>query len=192
MLPLALLAGLSAQASDAVPYGVPDGTRTFSYEQRDLLTWINAIRVEPTAWDDFLYWASYESCSSSSFSAAELAPKTPLSHDIALEIEAGTSGSGGSGDGYERLSSPLYDTGFSTTFNGWACDPIARSLILDGAYEEAGTAFSNPSFTILLAESDGLDTKSPVVNASQMIDFSRANGNPWYFVAPVEESSGGC
>jgi hypothetical protein len=192
MLPIALLTGLSAQAADALPYGVPDGTSTFSYEQRDLLTWINAIRVEPTAWDDFLYWASYQSCSSSSFSTAELEPKAPLSHDVALEIEAGTSGSGGSGDGYQRLSTALYDTGFSTTFNGWACDPIARSLILDGAYAEAGTSYSNASFTVLLAESDGLDTKSPVVNASQMIDFSRANGNPWYFVAPVEASSGGC
>ena len=192
MVPIALLAGLSAQASDALPYGVPDGTRTFSYEQRDLLTWINAIRVEPTAWDDFLFWASYDSCSSSSFSAEELAPKPPLSHDVALAIEAGIPGSGGSGDGYQRLSSTLYDTGFSTTFNGWVCDPIARSLILDGANEEAGTSYSDPAFTLLLAESDGFDTTSPVVNASQMIDFSRANGNPWYFVAPVKASSGGC
>jgi len=192
MLPFVVLAGLSAQASDALPYGVPDGTRTFSYEQRDLLTWINAIRVEPTAWDDFLYWASYDSCSSTSFTAAELAPKPPLSHDIALAIEAGISGSGGSGDGFERLSTSLYDTGFSTTFNGWACDPIARSLILDGEYQEAGTSYDNASFTVLLADSDGFDTKSPVVNASQMVDFSRADGNPWYFVAPVKESTGGC
>jgi len=192
MLSLVVLTGLSAQASDALPYGVPDGTSTFSYEQRDLLTWINAIRVEPTAWDDFLYWASYDSCSSTSFSAAELAPKPPLSHDIALEIAAGTSGSGGSGDGFERLSTSLYDTGFSTTFNGWACDPIARSLILDGEYQEAGTSYANASFTVLLADSNGFDTKSPVVNASQMIDFSRADGNPWYFVAPVKESTGGC
>ena len=101
-------------------------------------------------------------------------------------------GSGGSGDGYERLSTALYDTGFSTTFNGWACDPIARSVILDGAYDEAGTSFSNASYTVLLAESDGFDSTSPVLNASQLIDFSRANGNPWYFVAPVEASSGGC
>jgi hypothetical protein len=192
MLSFVVLAGLSAQASDSLPYGVPDGTRTFTYEQRDLLTWINAIRVEPTAWDDFLYWASYESCSSSTFSAAELAPKAPLSHDVALAIAAATSGSGGSGQGYERLSTALYDTGFSTTFNGWACDPIARSLILDGAFEEAGTSFSNASYTVLLAESDGLDSRSPVVNASQMVDFSRADGNPWYFVAPVKESTGGC
>ena len=192
MLPVALLAGLSAQASDALPYGVPDGTRTFSYEQRDLLTWINAIRVEPTAWDDFLFWAASGACSSSSFSAVELAPKAPLSHDIALEIEAGTAGIGGSGDGYQRLSSALYDTGFSTTFNEWVCDPVARSLILDGAYEEAGTGYSEPAYTVVLAESDGFDSKSPVVNASQMIDFSRANGNPWYFVAPVKASSGGC
>ena len=190
MLPLVVLAGLSARASDALPYGVPDGTHTFSYEQRDLLTWINAIRVEPNAWDDFLYWASYDSCSSASFTAAELEPKKPLSHDISLEIEAGTAG--GSGDGVERLSAAQYETGFSTTFNGWACDPNARSLILDGAYEEAGTAFDNVSFTVLLAESDGFDTKSPVVNASQMIDFSRADGNPWYFVAPQKESTGGC
>src|SRR4029434_8942735 len=107
MLPLVFLAGLSARASDALPYGVPDGTRTFSYEQRDLLTWINAIRVEPTAWDDFLYWAASGSCSAPSFSAAELAPKAPLSHDLALEIEAGAAGIGGSGDGYQRLSSTL-------------------------------------------------------------------------------------
>jgi hypothetical protein len=192
MLSFVVLAGLSAQASEALPYGVPDGTRTFSYEQRDLLTWINAIRVEPTAWDDFLYWASYESCSSAGFSAAERAPKPPLSHDVALAIEAGTSASGGSSSGFARLSTALYDTGFSTTFNGWACDPIARSIILDDSFEEAGTSYSNASFTVLLAESDGLDSRSPVVNASQMIDFSRANGNPWYFVAPVKESTGGC
>jgi hypothetical protein len=121
----------------------PTGRTRFSYEQRDLLTWINAIRVEPNAWDDFLYWASYDSCSSASFTAAELAPKKPLSHDIALEIEAGTAGPGGSDDGVERLSAAQYETGFSTTFNGWACDPNARSLILDGAYEEAGTGFDN-------------------------------------------------
>ena len=192
MLPLVVLAGLNAQASDALPYGVPDGTRTFSYEQRDLLTWINAIRVEPNAWDDFLYWASYQSCSSASFTADELVPKAPLSHDIALEIDAGGSGAAGSGDGYARLSA-VYNTGFSAMFNGWACDPIARALILDGTYQEAGTAYNNAAFTVELAESDGFDTnKSPVVNASQMIDFSRADGNPWYFVAPMKESTGGC
>jgi hypothetical protein len=189
MLPIALLAAVNAQAA---PYGVPDGTRTFTYEQRDLLTWVNAIRVDPTAWDDFLYWASFESCSSASFSPYEQAPKPPLSHDVALALEAATPGSGANGDGYERLSTAIYDTGFSATFNGWVCDPIARSILLDDAYEEAGTAYTNEAYTVLMAESDGLDTTSPVVNASQLIDFSRANGNPWYFVAPISESTGGC
>ena len=191
MLLIALLRAASA-ASDGLPYGVPDGTGTFTFEQRDLLTWVNAIRVDPTGWDDFLYWADFASCSSASFSSSELAPKAPLSHDTSLALEAATSASGGVGDGFARLATALYDTGFSATFNAWACDPLARSILLDGDYEEAGTAFVTPTYTLLIAESDGQATPSPVVNASQMIDFSRANGNPWYFVAPVEESKGGC
>lgn len=191
MLLTALLAAASAE-SDALPYGVPDGTRTFTYEQRDLLTWVNAIRVEPTAWDDFLYWAAAGPCSSASFSSAELAPKAPLPHDVSLALDAGASGSGGVGDGYARLATALYDTGFSVTFNGWVCEPSTRAILLDDAYEEAGTAFASPTYTLLLASSDGEDAPSPVVNASQMIDFSRANGNPWYFVAPADLSSGGC
>ena len=191
MLLIALLAPASAE-SDGLPYGVPDGNRTFTFEQRDLLTWINAIRVEPTAWDDFLYWAAFDSCSSGGFSSAELVPKAPLPHDVSLALDAGTSVSGGVGEGYARLSTSLYDTGFSATFNGWACDPAARAILLDAEYEEAGTAFASPTYTLLVASSDGEDAPSPVVNASQMIDFSRANGNPWYFVAPIDESSGGC
>ena len=192
MLLTALLAAASAE-SDALPYGVPDGTRTFTYEQRDLLTWVNAIRVEPTAWDDFLYWAAFDSCSSAGFSSAELVPKAPLPHDVSLALDAGTAGSGGVGDDSARLAIALYDTGFSVTFNGWVCEPFARAILLDDAYEEAGTAFANPTYTLLVAESDGEDTPSPVVNASHMIDFSRANGNPWYFVAPIDQSaSGGC
>ncbi len=200
MLPYALLAAVSAQAaSDAHPYGVPDGTRTFSYEQRDLLTWVNAVRVEPTAWDDFLYWASFNSCSSASFTADELAPKAPLSHDLALEAMAmdySTAFDNGDtpaeGSGYEQLLATAYDTGFSTTFNGWVCNPAARAIVLGSGFDEAGTGVSSSYYTLAMAESDGLDTDSPVVNGSHMIDFSRANGNPWYFVAPSKGSSGGC
>jgi hypothetical protein len=192
MLLIPLLAVASAE-SDALPYGVPDGTRTFTYEQRDLLTWVNALRVEPTGWDDFLYWASYDSCSSASFSSAEVAPKAPLPHDVSLALEAAGSASSGIGDGVARLSTALYDTGFSTTFNGWACDPGARAIVLGDAYEEAGTAFGGQAYTLVVADADeGSITPSPVVNASHLVDFSRANGNPWYFVAPVELSSGGC
>jgi hypothetical protein len=191
---------MSARAeSGALPYGVPDGDTTFTYEQRDLLTWVNAARVDPAGWDDFIYWASPVRCSSTDFTSAELAPKPPLSHDVALEKAAmdysRTVDNGDTPDpagDYERLFASLYDTGFSTTFNGWVCDTVARAVLMDAAHAEAGAGASSNFYTLAVAESDGFDTDSPVVNASQMIDFSRANGNPWYFVAPAPGSTGGC
>lgn len=73
---LALLATVSA------PYGVPvDGFP--SEEERVLLLWTNAVRVDPEAFEDE-YQSGYEPCSFDDFEASEQEPKDPMYIDLDL------------------------------------------------------------------------------------------------------------
>jgi hypothetical protein len=214
MFTLTLLASMTAQASEGLPYGVPADSGEFSYEQRDLLTWLNAVRVAPTQWDDFLFWAHVGDCTSADFTADELSTKGPLAHNLALARVAGdhaydSAQQGGtshdSSDGtsmddrvggvydgdFAELLGVGYSTGFGMVLNQWVCNPETRAQIMGSMYNEAGVGEHN-SFWVVDLGADQPQIDNPVLNGSHLVDLDGTDGNPWHFVATVEGGSGGC